>query len=125
MSDLTLIKTSMRNGTWRGRVIGPAAPEPRIEVRHLDQPVPDVTLAPTGTAGQWDLSVPVPQAALADGVQVLAIFDAADNTRLGAFALIAGETADDDLRAEVELLRAELDMLKRAFRRHCRETGTS
>jgi hypothetical protein len=26
------------------------------------------------------------------------------------------------LRAEVDLLRAELDMLKRAFRRHCVET---
>jgi hypothetical protein len=29
---------------------------------------------------------------------------------------------EDDLRAEVDLLRAELDMLKRAFRRHCLET---
>jgi hypothetical protein len=30
---------------------------------------------------------------------------------------------EDDLRAEVDLLRAELDMLKRAFRRHCLETA--
>ena len=36
---------------------------------------------------------------------------------------IAGEAVSDDLRAEVELLRAELDMLKRAFRRHCLETA--
>ena len=41
---------------------------------------------------------------------------------LGSFTLIAGEALGDDLRAEVSLLRAELDMLKRAFRRHCLET---
>jgi hypothetical protein len=29
---------------------------------------------------------------------------------------------DEDIRAEVDLLRAELDLLKRAFRRHCSET---
>ena len=33
--------------------------------------------------------------------------------------IIAGEVLDEDVRAEVMLLRAELDMLKRAFRRHC------
>ena len=41
---------------------------------------------------------------------------------LGDFTLMAGDAVADDLRAEVELLRAELDMLKRAFRRHCLET---
>ena len=37
--------------------------------------------------------------------------------------MITGEPLGDDIRAEVELLRAELDMLKRAFRRHCLETS--
>ena len=37
--------------------------------------------------------------------------------------LVAGEALAHDLRAEIDLLRAELDMLKRAFRRHCLETG--
>ena len=50
------------------------------------------------------------------------IIDADANVKLGDFTLIAGEPLADDLRAEVELLRAELDMLKRAFRRHCLET---
>lgn len=66
--------------------------------------------------------MPIPAEAVADGVQTFVIFDAAGSTRLGDFTLIAGEAVSDDLRAEVELLRAELDMLKRAFRRHCLET---
>ena len=33
------------------------------------------------------------------------------------------EELDDDIRAEVDLLRAELDMLKSAFRRHSVETA--
>ena len=34
-----------------------------------------------------------------------------------------GEALGDDMRVEIELPRAELDMLKRAFRRHCVETS--
>jgi hypothetical protein len=30
---------------------------------------------------------------------------------------------EEDIRAELDLLRAELDLLKRAFRRHCVETA--
>lgn len=42
---------------------------------------------------------------------------------LGDFSIIAGDAAGEDIRAEMALLRAELDMLKRSFRRHCRETA--
>ena len=41
---------------------------------------------------------------------------------ISTFSLLAGDLLDHDLRAEISLLRAELDMLKRAFRRHCAET---
>ncbi|MBK0325719.1 hypothetical protein I5535_00285 [Rhodobacteraceae bacterium F11138] len=125
MSNLTLTAIHLRNGIWLARISGPATETPQIEVRHQDQTVPGITLTPAGTKGQWDLSVPIPAHALTDGVQVFAVFDRADQTSLGAFTLTAGETDTADLRNEVELLRAELDMLKRAFRRHCRETGTS
>lgn len=66
--------------------------------------------------------IPVPNEAVADGVQNFVIFDSATGEKLGDFTLICGEISGDDLRVEVELLRAELDMLKRAFRRHCVET---
>jgi hypothetical protein len=70
----------------------------------------------------WLLRVPIPKDAIADEVQTLVIGDKADGTRIGHFTLIASEALGDDMRVEVELLRAELDILKRAFRRHCVET---
>ena len=36
--------------------------------------------------------------------------------------LVAGDALAYDLRTEIALLREELDLLKRAFRRHCLET---
>ncbi|WP_264211576.1 hypothetical protein [Leisingera thetidis] len=125
MSDLTLTKIRFRNGIWEGKISNAPASgaRPDITVMFQDEPVAATTLAEGQTGGEWLVSVPVPAEALADGVQTFVIFDASDSTRLGDFTLIAGEAVADDLRAEVELLRAELDMLKRAFRRHCLETA--
>ncbi|OED46812.1 hypothetical protein [Leisingera sp. S232] len=124
MSDLTLTKIRFRNGIWEGRISGASGSgaRPGITVMFQDQPVSGVTLTEGQGEGDWLVAVPVPAEALADGVQTFVIFDDAAGTRLGDFTLIAGEAVADDLRAEVELLRAELDMLKRAFRRHCLET---
>ncbi|NVK16157.1 MAG: hypothetical protein HWE35_18455 [Rhodobacteraceae bacterium] len=124
MSRLTLTKIRFRNGIWEGKIGNAPATgaRPEITVMFQDQPVRDVVLSEGQKDGDWLVAIPVPAEALADGVQTFVIFDAADSTRLGDFTLIAGEAVADDLRAEVELLRAELDMLKRAFRRHCLET---
>ncbi|MHA6264078.1 hypothetical protein ACXYMO_12815 [Arenibacterium sp. CAU 1754] len=124
MSALTLTKIRLRNGVWEGRIsnAGTTGARPDIKVTHLDQPVEDVRLLERDEAGTWDLHIPIPTHAVADGVQTFVIFDGANDGKLGDFSLIAGEAVADDLRAEVELLRAELDMLKRAFRRHCLET---
>ncbi|HCE71073.1 hypothetical protein KQ247_08205 [Ruegeria pomeroyi] len=125
MSDLTLTKIRLRNGAWEGRLTGAptTGKRPDIRVTHLDQPVPDVELVEGTDSSFWTLTIPVPDYAIADGVQTFLIVDGETETKLGDFTLIAGESVPDDLRAEVELLRAELDMLKRAFRRHCLETS--
>ena len=124
MSDLTLTKIRMRNGIWEARIStsNDIETRPDIRVTYLDKPVDSIDLTEGDEAGIWNLSVPVPPQAVADGVHTFLIADGADDTKLGDFTLIAGEALADDLRAEVELLRAELDMLKRAFRRHCLET---
>lgn len=123
MSDLKLTKTRLRHGRFEGLIEAPATGiRPSIEARHLDQIVAGVDLRETETPGLWDLIVPVPADAIADGVQSIVIHETGSAEKLGGFTLIAGDEATDDLRAEVELLRAELDMLKRAFRRHCLET---
>ena len=125
MSDLTLTKIRFRNGIWEGQISNAptSGTQPDITVMFQDQPVRDVNLHEGERDGLWIVTIPVPAEALADGVQTFVIFDASDSSRLGEFTLIAGEAVADDLRAEVELLRAELDMLKRAFRRHCLETA--
>ena len=124
MGNLTLTKIRLRNGAWEGQITGmpTTGKRPDIRVTYLDQPVEDVELTEGGDSTYWDLKIPVPTHAVADGVQTFLIFDQETDTKLGDFTLLAGEAVSDDLRAEVELLRAELDMLKRAFRRHCLET---
>ncbi len=124
MSNLTLTKINLRNGRWEGRLTDADANGvcPDIRVIYLDQPFDSVDLQEGDGAGVWNLTVSVPMKAVTDGVQTFVIFDGTDDTKLGDFTLIAGEATADDMRAEMELLRAELDMLKRAFRRHCLET---
>lgn len=120
MSDLTLIKAELRHGIWEGILSG-ASKQPEIEVRYLDQIVPDVTLSAEGD--DWRLRVPIPPVAIADGVQTVLVRDLTGQRTLTRITLIAGSALEDDLRAEVDLLRAELDLLKRAFRQHCAEAG--
>ncbi len=125
MSDLTVTKIRFRNGRWEGRVTGAAAGEtpPDLRVLYLDRPVEGVALTATDTAGEWELIIPIPGEAVADGVHSFVIAPGTEDTTLAHFTLIGGDVAAEDLCTEVDLLRAELDMLKRAFRRHCVETA--
>ena len=122
MSTLTLTPTRMRHGIWQGRITQNGTGVPQISVTHLNTEVADVEVTETGVNGEWLVQVPIPADAIADGVQVFVVTDRIDGEKLGHFTLIAGEALGDDIRVEMELLRAELDMLKRAFRRHCVET---
>ena len=124
MSDFTLTKTRISEGTWEGLLTANASAgvQPSIEVTHLDKPIEGVTVAKTDDAGKWSLQIKIPTSVIADGVQTLLINDTTSGETLDAVTLIAGEALADDIRAEVDLLRAELDMLKRAFRRHCLQT---
>jgi len=59
---------------------------------------------------------------LSDGVQVVSLRTADEGDVLDRITLMAGQALDEDIRAEVALMRDELEMLKMAFRRHCAET---
>ena len=124
MTELTLTKTRIRAGVWEGVLTG-ATSDPKLGVTHLEVPLNDVSVtAIPDRAGEWHVRVPIPSALLSEGVQTFLIHDQATGAKLNHFTVIAGVTMEDDLRAEVDLLRAELDMLKRAFRRHCVETAS-
>ncbi|MES0863444.1 hypothetical protein ABLN87_13910 [Ruegeria sp. SCPT10] len=116
MTHPRLIPLRFENGLWQGHL--EAETKPDVEVHYLGEPLPELTL--TEAQDGWALAVPVPTAALSEGVHCFVIVDVATTQKLGNFTVIAGEPAADDLRAEVELLRAELEMLKRAFRQICR-----
>lgn len=124
MTHLVLTKTKMRQGIWEGLLTGALEGTlPKLSVTHQNTHIPDVTVTALKDGGGHAVQVPIPPEAIADGMQTLLITDADTQTQLATITLMAGEALGDDLRVEVDLLRAELDMLKRAFRRHCVETG--
>ena len=123
MSTLTLTPTKMRRGVWEGVITNTHPEKPQLSVTHLNKEVPVFELTENKEEDLWLLQIPIPEEAIADGVQTFVISDKIDGARIGHFTLIAGEALGDDMRVEIELLRAELDMLKRAFRRHCVETS--
>ena len=119
----TLTKTRIRAGVWEGVLSGPTE-HPSLEVLLLGAPVAGVIVtAIPERQGEWAVRVPVPVEALSEGVQTFVIRDVATEEKLTHFTIITGVAMEEDLRAEVDLLRAELDMLKRAFRRQCLETA--
>ena len=122
MSAVQLTKTKIAQGVWQGIITNVGDDKPQIEVTHQNENIEGINLTHNTDAGHWVLSFPIPANAIAEGVQTLIICDKAENVKIGHVTLMAGEVLGDDIRAEMDLLRAELDMLKRAFRRHCLET---
>lgn len=124
MSDVTLTKTRLFEGVWEGVLTyrGAGNFQPDIEVTHLQDTVGGVEVTQKPEQNLWVVRVPIPADLIADGVQTFLIRDKRSGETLNSFALLSGEALSYDIRAEVILLREELDMLKRAFRRHCLET---
>lgn len=123
MAEMTLTRTRLVAGIWEGVLDSPDGTRPDLAVTHLGRALGGVEVVETGQTGQWAVRIPVPPEVIADGVQTLVITDAATGAQLDSYTLIAGEALAEDIRVEIDLLRAELDMLKRAFRRHCVETA--
>ncbi|SEK63519.1 hypothetical protein SAMN05421666_0664 [Roseovarius nanhaiticus] len=125
MSDLKLIKTRLFEGVWEGQLTheGDGNTQPDIEVTHLERPLAGVEVIENEEAGYWVVRVPIPAEVITDGIQTFLIRDKRADVVLNSFALMSGEALGYDIRTEMTLLREELDMLKRAFRRHCLETS--
>lgn len=124
MSEMTLTRMRLAEGVWEGLLSARASVAPRLRLRHRDELVgePETVEAGEGPGGtRWLVRFQLPVDRLSDGVQTFVIEDATTGDALAHETIFAGELVDEDIRAEVSLLRAELDMLKRAFRRHCSE----
>ena len=121
-TGLVLTQTRIAGGVWEGVLTGADAAPPVIDAQHQGQVLAGVQVAPIpGKSGQFAVRLPIPSAILSEGVQTVLLLSG--GTLLAQFSLIAGAPLDGDLRAEISLLRAELDLLKRAFQRHCTETA--
>ncbi|MBJ2153683.1 hypothetical protein [Paracoccus sp. IB05] len=123
---VTLTRTRIRAGTWEGILSGAGDTAPTLEVTLDGALQPGVTVTPIpGRSGDYAVKVPVRSEMLSEGVQTFLIRrkGAPAEPVLAHFTIITGVAMEDDLRAEFDLLRAELDMLKRAFRRHCLEAA--
>ncbi len=127
MPEVRLTKSAIRSGVWNGHAVredGADDPAPSLSAWHQETQLPAPELsAVKDKPGLWSVSLAIPATILADGVQTVLIRDDATEETVESFTLVSGEPLEQDIRAEVDLLRAELDMLKRAFRRHCVETG--
>lgn len=88
-------------GCWNGALQASGQP-PRLSVVHRGQVVAEAALRDAGS-GIWAVTAALPASVIDDGVHSL--------------LLVAGTAAGGDLLAEVAQLRAELDLLKREFRR--------
>lgn len=114
-----------KDGIWIGAVTGinPKSTQlPAFDVTLHGEPVDATELTGTPQANDMRLHVTIPSSAVGAGVHSFLVTDCETSEVLERFVLIGGTLADQDLRAEVDLLQAELDLLKRAFRRHCAET---
>ncbi|MEP3345090.1 MAG: hypothetical protein ABJN34_14230 [Litoreibacter sp.] len=125
MSNVILTKTRIQAGVYEA-VLSAGAEEschPNLTALHLERELEGLSvIADTSLANTWHVRFEIPREVLTDGVQTFLINDDATGDTLDSFTIVTGEVLSDDIRAEMDLLRAELDMLKKAFRRHCVET---
>ena len=122
MAQPKLTKTRLTGGVWEGHLSGTSS-APDLVASHAGTPIDGPVVAPVAEGDGWHVRLEIPASCIGDGVQVFAISDAVSGDTLASFALFSDDVAPDDVLAELHLLRAELDLLKRAFRRHCVETA--
>ena len=127
MSDYAFTRTRLSHGVWTGTLSFHGQGEgilPALSAIHQEQALEGLKVEPSPDAQGWLVSLPIPPELITDGVTTILLTDDTTGDRLFVITLLAGDAVAEDIRAEVDLLRAELDMLKRAFRRHCAETMT-
>ena len=126
MTSLTLTRTRIQSGIYEGllQVADTQAETPRLEAKYQNVAIGEVELTKDPERAEiFSVRFVLPSNVMTEGVQTVVLTDAATDEALDSFSILTGQPVDDDLKGEVSLLRAELDMLKKAFRRHCLETS--
>ncbi|KAB7614610.1 hypothetical protein F9L33_08210 [Amylibacter sp. SFDW26] len=124
LNAATLTRKRIHNGVYEGVYQGRSneTAAPILSLIHLGESVGEVFADQINTDNNtWLIRCRIPVNIISDGLQTFFICTE-DTTAIDNFSIASGEVLDDELRNEINLLREELDMLKRAFRRHCAET---
>ncbi|KPQ18372.1 MAG: hypothetical protein HLUCCO18_01345 [Rhodobacteraceae bacterium HLUCCO18] len=117
MSEEKLVKVAFQAGRYEGELHAPE--DTGIEAVHDGRVIAAARLThcEDGASGTR-VSIDLPADIMSDGVQVVSLRSTVSGAVLDRITFLAGHILDDDIRAEITLLRDELEMLKRAFRRH-------
>lgn len=115
-----LVPVRILGGVWEGRLSGPGGTAPpEIAVWWRGEEVARAEIGPE-VQGVFPVRFEIPVKIVADGTQTLLVGQPG-KAPLCKASFCFGDVLEDDLSAEVSSLRAELDLLKKAFRRHCVE----
>lgn len=118
----TLTRLRLAAGTWEGRLTGPAGAEPpALIATWRGEEIGEPRLSPEAP-GQWKATLILPASLITDGTHTLAIGPRGGDP-LCLETLAFGDPLEADLRAELSALRTEVEVLKRALRRHLAEGG--
>ncbi|GGE52705.1 hypothetical protein [Actibacterium pelagium] len=123
MSELTLTKTAFEGGVWTGVLTGVPSGQSTPVLQVLLRGEVITTAQTSEGDGRHEIRIDLPASVMGEGVQSLLIVPAGETTPLATIRLVAGAPLEQDLQAEINDLRAELDLLKSAFRRHCADTA--
>lgn len=117
---MNVLNVRLRNGVYIARVHAEGATDPDtapdLVLRVLGDPVDEQRLYHEG-GEDWSMEAPIPLRALSDGVQCYVLTTGDGAEVLHSLPIAVGASLEGDLTTEVAMLRAELDLLKRAFRR--------
>lgn len=120
-----IIWSRIEHGRWEAELEIQNAETPVVELIHRGECIAEAPARSADGQGRWQVSLDLPAHLMSDRTQTCLVRLKGQPEVIGRFAILAGEALEGDIFAELEALRAELDLLGRAFRRHCRETGAS
>lgn len=122
---MVFTSTGLRGGVWQGVLHAATAPS-RVCLVENGVVLATARVTPAAEAGTFHVRVPVPSDWLSEGahcVQLIADDGRGDEAprpgadRLAVLPVTAGAPQAEDMRSEIALIRAELDLLKREIRR--------
>ena len=118
MSEIAVITSQIVDGTWVAKIQLVAGRElPKFEIAYQGKPIgtPRVARGEGEIATlEFDLSAKF----LTDGIHTFSIAESGSDAVLASTQICAGEVEKLDFRAELDLMRQELELTKRVLRRH-------